>query len=243
MTAWRGILVSVRDPAEVAAAVAGGAAIVDVKDPARGSLGAASPTTAGSVARALAGRTPWTIAGGEIADVDRAAARHLLNAVVTAAGGPPAAVKFGLAGLASRAWRDAWSAVLGEVPAGIDRVAVAYADWRRVAAPDPREIVAAAAALRCAALLIDTSDKQAAGLLDACGIDDLTGWIAAARRAGMRVAVAGKLAIEQIPLVVGLGVDVVALRSAVCSNDRLGMVDAALVRAAAMRFPPGASAS
>lgn len=243
MTAWRGLLVSVRDAAEVGPALEGGAAIIDVKDPARGSLGAARPTTVGEVARAVAGRAPWTIAAGEIADYRPEAANQFFAEVVAAAGGPPAAVKFGLAGMAGRAWREAWTAVLATVPAGSDRVAVAYADWRRVAAPDPCAVVAAGAALGCGVLLIDTADKGAAGLFDSCSAAELTAWIGAARRAGMRVALAGKLTIDQIPAVGRFGTDVVALRSAVCSNGRLSMVDAALVRAAAMRVSPGASAS
>lgn len=242
MTAWRGLLISVRDPAEVAAALDGGATIIDVKDPAAGSLGAAAPATAGAVARAVAGRVPWTIAAGEVAAACPADIGRWLAAVAAAAGGPPAAVKFGLAGMAGGAWREAWAAALATVSRESERVAVAYADWRQAGAPHPLEIVAAGADLGCGVWLVDTADKSAAGLLEASAPDELVSWIDAARAAGMRVAVAGKIGLGQIPQVRRAGADVVALRSAVCSNGRAGAVDSALVRAAAaMVVPPGES--
>ncbi|MEX0885938.1 MAG: (5-formylfuran-3-yl)methyl phosphate synthase, partial [Phycisphaeraceae bacterium] len=40
-----GLLVSVRNVAEARAAMAGGADVIDIKEPAAGALGAASPTT------------------------------------------------------------------------------------------------------------------------------------------------------------------------------------------------------
>jgi uncharacterized protein (UPF0264 family) len=244
MTVWRGLLISVREPSEVAAALAGGATIIDVKDPAAGSLGAAAPATAGAVARAVAGRVPWTIAAGEVAAATADEIRRWLDAVAVAAGGPPAAVKFGLAGMAGGAWREAWAAALAAVPRESVRVAAAYADWRRAGAPHPLDVVAAGADLGCGVWLVDTADKSAAGLLDVCATDELVSWIEAARAAGMRVAVAGKIGLGQIPQVRRAGADVVALRSAVCSNGRSGAVDSALVRAAAaMLVPPGESSS
>ncbi|MFM9024862.1 MAG: (5-formylfuran-3-yl)methyl phosphate synthase, partial [Planctomycetaceae bacterium] len=64
---WSGLLVSVRDAAEAEEALAGGASIVDVKEPRRGPLGAASAATAAAVAGAVAGHAPWTLACGELA--------------------------------------------------------------------------------------------------------------------------------------------------------------------------------
>lgn len=236
MTAWQGLLVSVRDPAEVEAAITGGAAIVDVKDPIRGSLGAATAATINAVARAVGDRLPWTCAAGELADTlaeDGHSADDAWLAAVTAITPAAAAIKFGLAGMAGRPWRDAWQAALAAVPPTTARVAVAYADWRKAAAPDPREIIAVGARAGCTVFLVDTADKAAAGLCDACPEEDLRAWIAAARAAGMRVALAGKLTIDEIPRIRQFGADVVAMRSAVCSNGRSGRVDAALVRRAA----------
>jgi len=82
-------------------------------------------------------------------------------------------------------------------------------------------------------LLIDTADKSGPALLEACSEADLEAWVAAARSAGLAVALAGRLRLEAIPRLARLRPDVVALRSAVCSNNRFGPVDVALVRRAA----------
>jgi uncharacterized protein (UPF0264 family) len=56
--------------------------------------------------------------------------------------------------------------------------------------------------------------------------------VRAAHDAGLAVAVAGRIGLEEIPAAWALGPDVVAVRSAVCSNGRFGRVSAALVRRA-----------
>lgn len=232
MTVWRGLLVSVRDPAEVEAAIDGGAAIIDVKDPARGSLGAATADTIHAVARAVDDRLPWTCAAGELADVPMHDRGSWFTAI-SGSGLTPAAVKMGLAGMATSNWQDAWQEALAAVPPAIERVAVAYADWQSAAAPDPRDIIMVGTRAGCGVLLVDTADKSAAGLRGACPAHDLRDWIATARAAGMRVALAGKLTLDEIPWIREFNADVVAMRSAVCSNGRNGHVDAALVRRAA----------
>ena len=60
------LLVSVRDAAEAAAALAGGAALIDVKEPARGSLGRADAATIAAVVAAVGGRVPVSVALGEL---------------------------------------------------------------------------------------------------------------------------------------------------------------------------------
>jgi uncharacterized protein (UPF0264 family) len=244
---WRGLLVSVRDAAEAAAALAGGAAIIDVKDPTAGSLGAATPAAVAGVAATVNGRVPWTVAAGELRDeiacpgtIQRwLAAIGDMDAVGPSGG--PAAVKVGLAGLAGVPWQQAFRDVMNGLPVATTLVAVAYADWKRVAAPHPLEIIeqtqdSSGVLLNTGSsgvLLVDTADKAGPDLLEACAEADLKAWVAVARRAGMAVAVAGRLRLEAIPRLGRLQPDVVALRSAVCSNGRLGPVDVALVRRAA----------
>src|SRR3954468_1178551 len=63
-----GLLVSVRSPAEAEDALRGGAALIDVKEPACGSLGRASDQTIAEVLRQVAGRRPVSAACGELKD-------------------------------------------------------------------------------------------------------------------------------------------------------------------------------
>lgn len=246
MNGLRGVLVSVRDAREAAEALAGGAAVVDVKDPARGSLGAAEPASIAAVAAAVGRAAPWTMAAGELAVGNAALAAWLavVLRLVPAEARRPAAIKVGLAGLAGGPWRDELRRFHALVPAGCMHVAVAYADFDVVRAPPPPDVIAAAAAIGCGMLLIDTADKRGPGLFGRRPPGVIAGWIAAARRAGLGVALAGRITIPEIRLATAHGPDLVALRTAVCSNEgsgevRLGAVSANLVAAAVAECTAG----
>ena len=232
---WSGLLVSVRDAEEAATAVAGGAGIVDVKEPAHGPLGAASAATTAAIAGVVAGRVPWTLACGELATGGAAAGAAVANvvAVLTTDARPPSAAKAGAAGLAIDGWRREYAAFAAALPTGTVPVAVAYADWRPAGAPAPEDLITAAAATGCRALLIDTFDKEADGILGPAASASLPAWIGRARAAGMTVAVAGRIAAVDVGRAAALGADVVAVRSAVCRGGRMGVVDRSLVAAAA----------
>lgn len=240
---WRGLLVSVRSAAEATEALAGGATIIDVKEPRAGPLGAASPAVIGAIAREVGLQRPWTIACGELSDGIDAIAGRMAAAVAAVDGNAalPAAFKIGLGGMEGRPWRESLAAVRARVPAAIAQVAVAYADWRRCAAPSPVEVIEAARSFGCGVLLVDTFDKQAAGLLETAPTQEIAGWVDRARHHGLAVALAGRLTLAEISAVLALGADVVALRSAVCSNGRTGQVDRRLVRDALAAAHPGES--
>ncbi len=238
---WHGLLVSVRNAAEARAAVTGGAAIIDVKEPSRGPLGAADPEAAVAVAREVGGRVPWTMACGELgaarvddalAPPDAAALTARVIDLLAGRAAAPAAVKVGLAGSVGTPWEERLRRLWAAVPPGPERVAVAYADWQRAAAPPPDDVIAAAGRLGCRTLLIDTFDKSSAGIFGCCPARQAAAWVAAARAAGLRVAIAGRIPLELIPEAWALGPDVVAVRSAVCFNGREGTVRADLVRRA-----------
>lgn len=234
-----GVLVSVRDAAEAEATLAGGAAIVDVKDPVRGSLGRAEATAVAAVATAVGDRVPWTLAAGELAEGVETIAAWLGDVLTTLSMRDlgPAAVKVGLAGMRGRAWQADLARLHALLPTGCEQVAVAYADFDRVAAPVPLDVIAAAAEVGCGVLLVDTADKRSPGLFGLRSPDEIAGWVAAARGRGLGVVLAGRIAVHEIPLAAAQACDVVALRSAVCSNEaagdvRLGRVSASLVAAA-----------
>jgi uncharacterized protein (UPF0264 family) len=59
------LLVSVADAMDAAAAVTGGADIIDAKDPSRGALGPVSPATLAAIIGTVAGRRPVSAAEGD----------------------------------------------------------------------------------------------------------------------------------------------------------------------------------
>jgi len=229
---WHGILVSVRSADEARAALAGGAAIVDVKDPDAGPLGRPSAAVTAAVADVVADRRPWTLATGELAAGPAAIVAHLraVTGVMTGDGRPPRAVKAGPAGLDVDGWQAAMTALCDALPDDVEPVAVAYADWQAAGAPEPMAIVAAAAATGLRTLLIDTFIKDGRGLFASAGADAVRGWVAEARRRGLGVALAGSLAATDVPHAIACGAGVVAVRTAACRGGRLGTVAEERVR-------------
>lgn len=231
-SAWpRGLLVSVRDPEEAAIAVAAGAAIVDVKEPRNGPLGRPESPIVAAVAAVTGRHAPLTLAAGELAAADEIPA-HLLDVLRLLPPGvpPPLAVKAGPAGLTRVGWRTAFERLRGRLPAGIDAVAVAYADWRRARAPHPDDVLAEAIAAGARAMLIDTFDKQGPGLFATAPRRVVGGWIRAADAAGLTLAVAGRLTPADVAEAFNLGAGIVGVRSAACEGGRDGRIAAPRVQ-------------
>ena len=211
------LLVSVRSAAEARAALAGGADLIDVKEPARGPLGRADARVWREVRAAVPADVPVSVALGELTE--------------WLAAPPPRPDEFlglsfrklGLAGADARALRE-----LPEVrrQPGPPWIAVAYSDWHAAAAPDPDAVLEAAIRDGCAGVLVDTWRKTVA-----CPPDDTwRPWIASARRAGLIVAVAGGLDEHAIAARAGWEPDYFAVRGAACGGgDRVGSVDPARV--------------
>src|SRR5687768_11285504 len=154
------LLVSVRDEIEAAAALTGGADIIDAKDPFAGALGAVTSDVLLAIVAAVARPRPVTAALGDAADEE--AVERDARAFVSAGA---ALVKIGFAGTTARDRLHALTAAAVR-GAGPDRViAVAYADNERAGAAGPDDILDAAMRAGAAGLLIDTADKGGPGLL------------------------------------------------------------------------------
>lgn len=228
-----GLLVSVRGAAEAVEALAGGADVIDVKEPKRGSLGAADASTIAEVVRAVNGRAAVTAALGELNElVSGGLGFHPATA-------PPgiALIKIGLAGCRANpdwicAWRDAIAAVLANGRALASRpVAVVYADWEAANAPAPSEVLNAAVQVRCPALLVDTWDKSSGSLFDHWPAMGLRSYVDEVRSRGIRVVLAGSLSACAVGEAVRLKPDLIAVRTAACDGGRDGTVRRERVRA------------
>jgi uncharacterized protein (UPF0264 family) len=222
-----GLLVSVRDVAEAEEALAGGATIIDVKEPAHGPLGAADPGVTASIAAVVGWRRPWTLACGELAAGVAIIHEHV-RAVVAGAAVPPVAAKAGLAGTAGSDWPGLLAAFATGLPTGVEPVAVAYADWQHAGSPPPDDVIVAARRCGGRLFLMDTFDKRGPPVVPAQA-GAVTGWIAEARAAGMRVVLAGGLTVETLAAAAECGPDVIAVRSAACVGGRFGAVSRKLV--------------
>jgi uncharacterized protein (UPF0264 family) len=213
------LLVSVVDAAEARLAVAGGVDVVDVKNPAEGSLGAPAPGVISQVRDELPAELPLSAALGDLPCLPGTAALAALGAVRSGA----AYVKLGLWGASTpedavavlRAARDA---VDGDAAV----VAVAYADAARVPRRPlpPSELVAAARQAGVSGCLIDTAIKDGSGLLSWLDADALAELVADAHGAGLEIALAGELRAEDLSAVRATGADIAGVRSAACRDGR-----------------------
>jgi uncharacterized protein (UPF0264 family) len=213
------LLVSVIDAEEARLAVAGGVDIVDVKNPAEGSLGAPAPGVIAQVRDALPAELPLSAALGDLPCLPGTAALAALGAVRSGA----AYVKLGLWGVTQVA--DA-VAVLRAARLAVDSeaevVAVAYADVSRVPHHPlaPSELVGAAREAGVSGCLIDTAIKDGRGLrswIEAAALAEL---VDEAHAAGLELALAGELRAEDLPTVRATGADIAGVRSAACHEGR-----------------------
>jgi uncharacterized protein (UPF0264 family) len=217
-----GLLVSVRSAEEAEAALTGGADLIDIKNPERGSLGKADDDVIAAVVRQVADRCPVSAAMGELSEwIDGNEMPIICEGL--------AWVKFGLAGCRSRPdWRDR----LGDLRRRVEEnsscrlVVTAYADWRRAAAPSTDEVVSFALVERAAALLIDTWGKDGSTLLEWTRLGDLLNICNHFRQAGIPIALSGALGRWQIRELRQAQPTWFAVRGNACSgNFRHGQIE------------------
>jgi uncharacterized protein (UPF0264 family) len=224
------LLVSVVDVGEAREAAAAGADIVDVKNPAEGSLGAPPPSVIAGVRAAVPAELPVSAAIGDMPNLPGTAALAALGAARSGA----AFVKVGLWGVATEAEAVDLLRAVGEGASGAVVVAAAYADASRLAhAPlAPALLPRVARAAGVGVCLLDTAVKDGSGLLDWLSPDELASLVADAHAAGLQVALAGALRAEDLPVVRATGADIAGVRSAACDDGRRsGPLDPARVRA------------
>jgi (5-formylfuran-3-yl)methyl phosphate synthase len=216
------LLVSVRSAVEAQVALAGGAEVVDVKEPLRGSLGAADAETIEAVVRAVAGRAKVSAALGELL------AGGSLNARLA---GRLQYAKFGLAGCIDEPnWITRFRQAVARLPEGIRPVAVVYADWKSARAPDPGQVLELAQAIGCGAVLVDTCDKTQGSLLEHWPLAEVVRFVTEVRQSGMLSVIAGGLGRPEIAEIVPLAPDYIAVRGAACHGARTGRIDIKRVR-------------
>ena len=238
------LLVSVRSAGEARTAVAGGADIVDAKEPARGSLGPVDLPVLREIAAALAPTMPLSVALGDFEDGIAAGAAAQAAAVVGGRRGPTY-LKLGLVGVGGpgRLAEVLGPAVAAARERGSSAIAAAYADHSAAGSPDPFHVLRAAAASGATGVLIDTRTKDGRTLFDWMPAERLAAWVAEGRRAGLVTAVAGSLDLEAMRLVLTCGADVAGVRGAACDGGRSGRLVAARVAAlkAALSAPAATS--
>lgn len=207
------LLVSVQSADEALAALAGGADIIDVKEPAAGALGRAPEATLRAVVGAVAGVRPVSATIGDMPLMPE----PVLAAVCATAATGVDIVKIGF----FEGDRTATLAALARVAKeGVRWAAVFFAD--RSLDLDLVDLCAAAGAY---AVLLDTADKAAGSLLHHRSLPSLGVFIERARAHRLLVGLAGALQGEDVPRLLPLTPDFLGFRSAVTAGRRDGPLD------------------
>jgi uncharacterized protein (UPF0264 family) len=223
------LLVSVASAEEALAALAGGADVIDAKDPIAGALGAVSVQVLRDIDAAIGGVRPISAALGDASD-----ARTIQCAAQTFAACGVSFVKVGFAGIDSADRMAALTAatVLGARAGGGGHcrvVAAAYADAADMPML-PTTVLHTAARAGAAGVLLDTADKGGPGLRERVAPLALAAWVAEAHALGLLVALAGRLTADDLSFVRDAGADIAGVRGAACDGGRTGRINPDRVR-------------
>lgn len=224
-TTKTGLLISVRDAAEAVAAVKAGATLIDVKDPSKGPLGMAPGDIVAEVIDAVGKKVPVSAALGEWnPNILTEACWHLEL--------PLTYIKWGLAGYKET---PGWGVDLlddrRKIPAKIEVVAVAYADFKKAKSIDPVEVAKFAKRYRFKAFLLDTFLKDSKTLLNHMKLDAVANIVKTLKDNNVKVALGGGLTLEAARKLKPLEPDWFAVRGAVChGNKRASELDPAKVK-------------
>ncbi|MGE0386447.1 MAG: (5-formylfuran-3-yl)methyl phosphate synthase [Gammaproteobacteria bacterium] len=227
------LLASVRSAAEARIALAAGADVIDLKDPAAGALGALSGAEVVAAVAAVAGRVPVSATIGDDPAVDEI---HSRVAALVECGVD--IVKVGIAVGQSRG-DDVLDALRASIRNGAAIVVVLAADD----GVDPRVLPALAAA-GVAGAMLDTRDKTRGSLRDCVPEAELDAFVARARALGLVVGLAGSLRHRDIAPLLALGPDYLGFRGLLCAGARrAGVLDARAVAAVRTAIPRAARES
>ena len=225
------LLISPMNEQEAFQAIAGGADIIDVKNPKEGALGANYPWVIKRIKEITPKNLEVSCTLGEVGNLPGSISLAALGAASLGVD----YIKVGLYGIktpqeaifllqnASRAAKECNPKI---------KVAVAgYADAERIGAINPLLIPEIAHKSQVDVAMIDTSVKDGKNLFDYLTVEQLKGFVNSAHGFGLEAALAGSLRKQDLPIVYGLGADIAGLRGAACthSNRDTGQITRKLV--------------
>jgi uncharacterized protein (UPF0264 family) len=224
------LLVSCANETEARAAIAGGADIIDAKNPKEGTLGATFPWTVRGI-KAIAGKAEVSCTLGDLPNLPGSVSLAALGAAATGVD----YVKVGLGGVKTR--DDAVHLLRGAVKAAKDFnpavkvVAAGYADAERIGSISPLVMPEVADEANADVVMVDTALKNGENLFTFLTKREIGQIVDAAHERGLQAALAGSMKKELFPNVYALHADIVGVRGAACTNkDRInGQVTAEAV--------------
>ncbi len=213
-------LASVRNLKEALVAMGGGADIIDLKAPERGSLGALPTDQIKRIVAALRGVKPVSATVGDLPMQPARVGAAVAAAVETGVDYVKVGMFPGGDGAETVRHLQAFT------EAGFRLVAVLFADQDRsiITPGDLRQ----AGFVGC---MLDTLDKRRGALTQVCRVSFLRDFVATVRQTGMFCGLAGSLREDDIPGLRSLEPDYLGFRGALCRHHhRTGQLDGECVR-------------
>ncbi len=213
------LLISPKNEKEALEAIAGGADIIDVKNPEEGALGANYPWVIKKIKDITPKNLEVSCTLGEFGNLPGSVS---LAAVGAASLGVDY-IKVGLFGI--KTLKDAVFLLQNVNRAAKEcnpkiKVALAgYADAKKIGTIDPLLIPEIANKAQVEVAMLDTSIKDGKNLFDYLTIDQLKRFVDLAHSFGLVTALAGSLRKQDLQAVYGLGADIAGLRGAACTNS------------------------
>lgn len=210
-----GLLASVTSIEEARIALKGGADIIDLKDPARGALGALPVERIAAIVAAVGSQCPVSATVGDLPPDPELLSRAVRD---TAAAGV-AYVKVGLFGEAY--FGACIDALASQAASGGRLIAVLFADLK----PD-LAVLAALADAGFTGVMLDTADKAGGGLRRHLSLESLTLFVHTAKQLGLLTGLAGSLRREDIEPLRAAEPDYFGFRTALCTGgSRIAVID------------------
>lgn len=213
------LLISPKNEAEAKEAIAGGADIVDVKNPLEGALGANYPWVIKKIREITPKSIEVSCALGDSQNLPGSISLAALGAATLGVD----YVKVGLYGLKTAQeavflLRQVNKATKDHNPQ-IKVVAAGYADAKEIGALDPSFIPRVAHNAGVDVAMLDTATKDGKTLFDYQTTEQLKAFVDSVHGFGLQAALAGSLRKQDLSVVYGLGADIAGLRGAACTGS------------------------
>lgn len=213
------LLVSPQNAQEAAEAIAGGAEIIDVKNPSEGPLGANFPWVIKQIRQLTPKNLQVSCTIGEAPSIPASIALAAYGAASLGVD----YVKVGLYG--TKTLQNAVtllhnvSRAVKDCNPKIKVVAAGYADFQRAQSIDPLLVPQAAAEAKVEVAMLDTAVKDGKRLFDFLTNEQLSKFVGLAHKKGLEAALAGSLLKQDLPAIYDFGADIAGVRGAACSNS------------------------
>ena len=209
---------SSKDQKEALEAIAGGADIIDVKNPEEGALGASFPWVINRIKKKAPANIEVSCAIGDVPNLPCAVSLTALGAATTGVD----YIKVGLFGVKTKDeaiyLMQKVTKAVKEYNSRIKVVVTGYADAEKIGSVDPLFAPEIAYVAKADVAMIDTAVKDGANLFTFLTINQLRSFVSISHAYGLKAALAGSLSKKDLSRIYASGADIVGFRGAVCSN-------------------------